>query len=553
MINLQENQNYLKPRVIKGLFYMRDNWDFEYAVFALLDKEMKESDYIPQLHPVLKSLRLFPRVSGQISNGGFDQLYFNGYEDAVKECIEGLYETGEDKVADILRFSYAFYKITENPDDETAKSFSQLSKEEQFEKLKNFQFAYDTFRHNMENRYEAIGMDLNEMNREFWDIYPQTMLNLVKHIKTNVNSYLLDEDGKPFDENFTGVYEYHNDAFGYILPMQNGKPHGNFQKFDYTTKGYSTTIDNTGYYENGFLKKNNYKMVWNQRENKPFTQFFHEYSQHNGKRVITQIKCYENTQNPEEQRRHFEHEYNKKIGEQKEWYENGTIRKVETISYENEDDEKTEIRHWQHFYENGQISGQGKSKRFDLITACYFHKNGQKEREIYLIDENRNEYANAWHEEGSLAVKTIVDDNGKFVEYWCYYPNGIKSLEFAYLKAGHIEIAPRNAWDEQGNQILKDGTGKIDLNYFTDYKWLNRNEIVSFKDSKMHGLRQEFNRDNTIYKETHYENGLKHGLEIIYHNNGQISWRTEFDHDVQMSYEKFDENGILLKSWKREQ
>lgn len=505
---------FIKPPTYKMSYYLHNDWGFTHAVFYLLDKEMDEKQYLPQLPPVLQTLCLFPRVAGQIFNGGFSQLYFNGYDYAVKGCLAGLYEVGADKMADILRFTYAQNLISDNRREQDP-DFSNCTDADEINRVMHQ--IYARFDHKMSQSYENWGMDLEEMQRYVWHNDEEVMKQIVAHIKANPNAYLLDEYGKPFDENFTGIYEYHDDARGYILPMQNGKPHGKFQKLDYTQDDYSTAIDCFGEFEHGFLSKEQFKLVWNKEENKPYTQFFLEHRQQGDDIITTEIKCFKNSQQPEELKNYLNGDISKWIGERKYWYPNGQIKEIS--AYERQGN-STKTIYSKTYYENGQLKREWNND----ATWVAFYENGQKKREVFRVDDKR-EIAKWWHEDGSFAGETLLDENGQFVHHHCFYPNGVKSLEFIFVKEGDEYIIPHNAWDEQGNQIIKDGTGVIDRLPITDCKW------VHFFD-----------------KTVSYQNGLLHGKKIIYRNNVVREIAT-YEQGKKIKTELFDEHGNLTDSW----
>ncbi|WP_066801228.1 DMP19 family protein [Moraxella oblonga] len=514
-INKTMNETFIKPRTYKMSYYLQNDWYFHNAVFFFLNKEMDEKEYLPKLPPVLKTLCLFPRVAGQISNGGFSQLYFNGYDDAVKGCLEGLYEVGANKMADILRFTYAQYVISDNRREEL--DFSNFADFDEINRVMHQ--TYSNFDQKMSQTYQDWGMDLEEMQRYVWHHDKAVMAQIVAYIKANPNLYLVDEYGKPFDENFTGVYEYYDDKQGYVLTMQNGKPHGTFKMFDYTTEGYSTTIDDVGEFEQGFLTKRQYKLVWNKDENKPYTQYFYEYHRQGDDVITTEIECFKNSQQPKELSHYLNGDICAWVGERKHWHENGQLKEVRIYERHNNSSKTLNVKT---YYENGQLEREWREDD----TWVSFYDNGQKKRELFGVDDEKHDIARWWHADGSLAGETVLDENGKFVKYHCFYPNGVKSIEFTFVKEGYNEdIIPQNAWDEQGNQIIKNGTGVIDHLPITDCKWVHfYDKTVAYQDGLMHGRCVQGRFDG--------------GKEVV-----------EYEHGKKIKTQIFDKEGNLTDSW----
>lgn len=149
----------------------------------------------------------------------------------------------------------------------------------------------------------------------------------------------------------------------------------------------------------------------------------------------------------------------------------------------------------------------------------------KKKREIVRTDDEEHRIGKWWHEDGSFAGETVLDENGQFVKYQCFYPNGIKSIEFTFVKEGDSDIIPQNAWDEQGNQIITNGTGMIDRLPITDCNWVNfSNKMVAYKDGLMHGQYVQYRPIG--------------GKEVIQYEQGK-----------KVKTEWFDEQGNLTHSW----
>lgn len=154
--------------------------------------------------------------------------------------------------------------------------------------------------------------------------------------------------------------------------------------------------------------------------------------------------------------------------------------------------------------------------------CIYYDTNGQKSAESFGYKDG-NKIHTEWYGDGSLNTETILDENGNFVEYWDYYENGIKSLEYTFVgnKQGKVEIKAHNAWDRQGKQIVKDGTGVIRRSVIGGY------EIVE------------------------YQNGFIHG-KITTYRNDVLDCIAIYEHGERMKADYFDEQGNLKCGWSNE-
>jgi antitoxin component YwqK of YwqJK toxin-antitoxin module len=110
------------------------------------------------------------------------------------------------------------------------------------------------------------------------------------------------------------------------------------------------------------------------------------------------------------------------------------------------------------YYANNCVKAEGyikDGKKEDLWT--YYYENGNKFRMINYKMGIEDGMWVMWHENGNLYIeenKNRGKTNGLWKEY---YENGkIKEIG-EYVKGSYI---PKDFWDEEGNQLLKNGNGK---------------------------------------------------------------------------------------------
>lgn len=87
----------------------------------------------------------------------------------------------------------------------------------------------------------------------------------------------------------------------------------------------------------------------------------------------------------------------------------------------------------------------------------FYYENGEKFREINYAGGTENGIWIMWHENGNLYLEKSKK-NGKTDGLWKEYYESGKIKEIGeYLEC---EYMPKDFWDEEGNQLLKDGNGK---------------------------------------------------------------------------------------------
>ncbi len=110
------------------------------------------------------------------------------------------------------------------------------------------------------------------------------------------------------------------------------------------------------------------------------------------------------------------------------------------------------------YYENNQLKAEGyiiDQKKTGLWT--YYYENGNKFREINYLEGIENGIWLMWHENGNLYLEENKL-NGKTNGLWKeYYENGKIKETGEYIEN---DYSPKEFWDEDGNQLLKNGTGK---------------------------------------------------------------------------------------------
>ncbi len=510
--------NYLKPRVNKAVFYFYDFWEFGHHVWRLVDKDYKltSDDYnhkfpheLESLPPITKTLNLFADVSGMVSNGGMDYMFASYLGWKALPCIQGLYEIGEYDTVQILLYSYANFKLITDDDgefiEEKAEQFEQLTAQEKTVEIQHYLSANIQDFTKISASFSLKEYDYEKWKSLFYEKMYQTTQNIVEHIKANPNDYFTDENGQPFDLNFTGVYSNpSNDTINYELPMKDGKPHGHFKIY----KENSDEIDKAGEFEHGFLKS--YTLISDYKGTK--TRYDYEFERYKDTVLEVETEYYKNSNQPKEQSRQFKYSLCDEIGEQKEWYESGAIK---IIKYYQEDGYRRSKR----YYESGQLKEKALSKRFDTIKRVVYYENGQKSSEVFY-DDKKQQHLTSWHEDGSISGYTIYDEEGNYIKHQIFYPNGVKRAEF--IRDNRGEITYLNYWDREGKQTMTNGTGVMEVDAM-----IEQGRYLCYQTKK------------------EFKNKLKHGLHLEIYPNGQVMREVCYEDDKLIYSKSFDEEGNL--------
>ena len=142
------------------------------------------------------------------------------------------------------------------------------------------------------------------------------------------------------------------------------------------------------------------------------------------------------------------------------------------------------------YYENGTLKSKGiKQNGLKEGAWMFYYENGNKKKEVFFRNDIEDGEWKMWHEKGKLYIEQIKT-LGKSEGYWKeYYENG-NIKEIGEYK--NDEYFPIDFWDEKGNKLLSNGTGKkiekfgtfeMDIveHYFENGKFIKEIKISSAK------------------------------------------------------------------------
>ncbi|MFY7733488.1 MAG: DMP19 family protein, partial [Bacteroidia bacterium] len=417
--NKQQNDPYwefdktkhFRPKLNKSDFFKLTGFDFGWLVLEPISEFIQDRKGELTKGNTLsygqKTLYYWWYVDAQVTNGGFTQFYYNDYGMYVPTIIKGLKHIGDNKMAELVNRSYELY-LKENKKIKDARKGG----------LEAFS-----------NLYKEI-TDFDELDDEYYKLNEQTMKNIENYIRKNLNEFCLDENGNEFDMSFVGELKtfYSPNKPKEVIQLSNGVVSGTYKS--YFENGNPKEIieyingEQTGerneYYENG-NKKYSVKKLSDKK------QFEHFWYHENG--------------NPKK----LEHKLldkDERIGEYKEWYENGQLEKTGTYvsNYERNGQ-------WIEYHKDGskRIEAEFKNDNF-LIHNCWNKKGEQiltdgtglyiNEYSIFdgIIDRNEQEYKN-YKRHG----KQYSYSNGKLTLYQEMFEGKEHGVTKSYDDNGNLE------------------------------------------------------------------------------------------------------------------
>jgi uncharacterized protein len=233
-------------------------------------------------------------------------------------------------------------------------------------------------------------------------------------------------------------------------------------------------------------------------------------------------------------------------GVQKEWYENGQIRRREnldtgdlTLWFANgqkryEGNEKTkDFKEW---YQNGKLRKERNSK--DGLTREYY-SNGQKKNEGQLIDEKRHGPWFFWDQSGTLTEKlvyeqgvrvgqltpTMSETSGDIEDIFevVRYHNNKKIRERGYQTTAGLQHGLWHTYYENGN---KQSEGVYDNGQMSgEWKFWYENSQIRihqfFWEGKPHGTYRRYDASGVLLEMGLYSHGKKEGLWTYYLPKGE--------------------------------
>lgn len=416
-------KTHFKPKLNKGDFYKLNNYDFGEFVIEPLIKFTKDNEIEKgkSFSYAQKTLYYWWYLDGQVTNGGFVQFYYNGYEKYIPTIIKGLEYIGDKKMSSLVKKADKIYQ----------KNIKLMKKAQKS----------DLFGSDLYDRLD----ELSDLDDKYFDLNEKTMSLIEQYIRKHPNEICFDENGREYDINFVGICKsyYKDNSLKNEFFIDKGLINNEFKSFYkngqlkellYYKNGEQTGIIKE-FYENGQLK--------------------HQVTKDELKNIFIHKWYYDNSSPKKNEFINIEN--NERIGEYKEWYDNGQISKigVHKSAYER-------TGKWNEFYKNGNKKSESIYGNSGRKFINYWNEKGEItlkngngyiefyskpffETEVpkYHHQEFKNYIADGvWKEyEEDILLKEITFKNGK--------RNGIMKV---YYNNGNLKEEIMN---ENGEELSK--------------------------------------------------------------------------------------------------
>jgi len=103
--DVEDLSNQLRPELDKGKFDSLISWELGWVLFEPINRakdDQQEIELAKQFSRGQKALYFFWCLDGQVTNGGFIQFYWNGYDKYLPAIKEGLKLIGDNVLIDLI-------------------------------------------------------------------------------------------------------------------------------------------------------------------------------------------------------------------------------------------------------------------------------------------------------------------------------------------------------------------------------------------------------------------------------------------------------------------
>ena len=534
-----ENEHF-RPELNKGEFFKLTGYDFGWFVLEPISKFIEDKEYEIERGKSLsygqKALYYWWYLDAQVTNGGFVQFYFNGYGPYVPTIIKGLEYIGDTEMANLIKEADKIYQKNKKPMDKAQES--------------------DLFGSDLYDRLDEMSL----LDDRYYEMNEKTMSLIETYIRKHPNEICLDEDGKEFDMNFTGLCKtfYDDKKVKEEFFLEQGVIHGEFKSFHENGKPKEKIFYENGiqtgerkeFYNNGKLK---YQITKEPSKN----ILIHEWYYENGNPKKIESKLIDKDE---------------RFGEYKEWYENGQLSKTGAYksAYEREGE-------WLEFYKNGGKKVEAEFVNGDFLLKNHWNENGEQTlingTGLYVyenlmfgdkITRYEQEYKNYKRHgkqksftNGVLSLYQEMENGKEHGFTRNYYDNGNLEQETIYENG---KIVSTKKFPKFNNPKVKTiVVSNLCENCYTDYEdyQLPDNAPKPMNDSE---LAESFKAEVSIFEPYGDDHVMFYGYYVFVNENGDaidikfaVADNMWLDEQVKSSmlnlkFEPAQKNGIPIKS-----
>ena len=206
IFNETDSEKQIRPEVLLIDYYRLNNMDFNWLILDPMSNAVTEyseknestlSESIKIISPEQKLLYFWWHLDGQVTNGGFSQFLFNGYDQYFQPILNGLKLLPNKTYYELVEKVYLFY----------LKEQMGIVDTDQIEKL------------------------LSDATAEYFKINEQLYKDVENFIRDNQIKFI-----KPIEKNYTGLIENKTNHVLELLEVQNGVPEGKYERFKNNVK-----------------------------------------------------------------------------------------------------------------------------------------------------------------------------------------------------------------------------------------------------------------------------------------------------------------------------
>ncbi len=220
-------------------------------------------------------------------------------------------------------------------------------------------------------------------------------------------------------------------------------------------------------------------------------------------------------------------------GAHRNYFEDGSIRRAE---------------HYKSGKKTGDFWPSGQLKRREVLNGeltaieWYFPSGAIQKRYTKNKHVGAVGVVELYYENGNLAESLSVSDDKELGPRLKFFEDGSPKLKAEYLADSKLVV--HDAWDDQGNQIVKDGAGEFyedgisicwpyDLTF--THMWQERSEL---RDGVRHGKSITY-ADGVLWSTSTYENGREVGERRLYWDNGRLRSIEQLENEETISEQHF--------------
>jgi antitoxin component YwqK of YwqJK toxin-antitoxin module len=160
------------------------------------------------------------------------------------------------------------------------------------------------------------------------------------------------------------------------------------------------------------------------------------------------------------------------------------------------------------------------------LKESYF-ANGKLSERYTLVEGKFHGKYTSFYENGNLRAEGQYENNIMVGEWKYYYEDGEMLSRQKFEKGKLIFL---EAWDEESNLIVKDGTGTFILNYPDGSKMSS----TSYKNCKKNGAWISWYENGVKANESHFIEGEPTGIWSYWDEKGNLIERKEYNKDGKL-------------------